>query len=674
MELDGAIRRVTTGADGIVTGEPDEVISTVASGLSLPADAALDAVGNLFIAEQDRILRITPGADGLIDGSVDELLTSIAGTAPRASGDGGPATAAQFDNTIALAFDSFGNLFVSDSLNRRIRRIEAGADGLIDGAPDEVISTVVGTGVFGYSGEGGPPNLAQIKSAAGIAFDSAGSLYFADLAEHRVRRVLPGTDGEVTGDAGEVIATIAGVGVPAFGGDGLTANLAGFNSPRGVAVDANGNIFVADFNNRRIRFIEALDTDGDGAPDVIDPCPADPLDSCLVNTPVGTNVTVTPEDTTSGGAPVTVTFAQVTQEGDTSLTTSSAGPPPPEGFKLGAPPVYYDLATTAQFVPPVTICIAYTGVSFADEAALSLFHFESGVWEDRTTLRDPNNDRICAVVSSLSPFAIFGQQYPNQAELIGVGLTATPVVQGNGRIDIQLAASVKNNGGVDAEAVRVRFARSADGGLTFQNIGSALDLGAIPEGQATLAQQGWNNVALGSYIFQFTVDPNNSVAEGDETNNVSTFPLVVTSDLLADLIPVQVNAIPQGDGGGNIDVSLEATIRNIGAADAANVGVGFETSADGGVTFQSVGSLLNAGSITAAGEVVATRLFNNAAPGDYLVRLTVDPNQQISEKDEANNQAVFPFHIGNEALADLSVVSLSSSAAPDTSGNIDVTL
>ncbi|MEZ5396798.1 MAG: CARDB domain-containing protein [Bryobacterales bacterium] len=132
-------------------------------------------------------------------------------------------------------------------------------------------------------------------------------------------------------------------------------------------------------------------------------------------------------------------------------------------------------------------------------------------------------------------------------------------------------------------------------------------------------------------------------------------------------------AVPEGDNGGNLDVRLEALIRNTGAADASNVGVRFETSADGGVTFTNVGSLLNAGDVAAGGEARAIRLLNNAVPGDHLVRVTADANEAISERDEANNQAVFPFTLGDDALADLAVQSLAASAAPDAGGNIDVT-
>jgi len=131
------------------------------------------------------------------------------------------------------------------------------------------------------------------------------------------------------------------------------------------------------------------------------------------NTPAGTNVQTQPVDTNGGTTPVTLTFAQVTQSGDTSLTTSSSGPPPSVGFKLGNPATYYELSTTAIFSGPVTICIDYTGISFSNESNLKLNHYESGVWVDQTISLDTDNNVICASVTSLSPFAIFeaGNQF-----------------------------------------------------------------------------------------------------------------------------------------------------------------------------------------------------------------------------------------------------------------------
>jgi hypothetical protein len=124
----------------------------------------------------------------------------------------------------------------------------------------------------------------------------------------------------------------------------------------------------------------------------------------VINTPTGANVSVEPAD--GGGAtPVTVTFANVGTAGTTGVVTTSVGSPPPTGFQLGSPPVYYDISTTAGVTPPITVCIRYTGITFAGPPRL--FHYESGAWVDRTTSVDTTSQTVCGEVSSLSPFALF---------------------------------------------------------------------------------------------------------------------------------------------------------------------------------------------------------------------------------------------------------------------------
>jgi hypothetical protein len=123
------------------------------------------------------------------------------------------------------------------------------------------------------------------------------------------------------------------------------------------------------------------------------------------NTPVGTNVGIIPVDTTTGTSPVTIVFSTVTQAGTTSLTTSTAGTPPPVGFLLGSPGVYYDISTTATYSGSISICISYAGISFT--APPQLFHFQGGAWVNVTTTVDPVGMRACGTTTSLSPFALF---------------------------------------------------------------------------------------------------------------------------------------------------------------------------------------------------------------------------------------------------------------------------
>jgi hypothetical protein len=125
------------------------------------------------------------------------------------------------------------------------------------------------------------------------------------------------------------------------------------------------------------------------------------------NTPIGSNVTTTPVDASSGTTPVQVTFTDVTSPGATSLTTSETGQPPSDGFRLGEPPVYYEISTSAEFSGAVTICIVYDPAIFSTTVNLRLLHQdESGQWVDVTTSLDETTHTICGEVTSLSPFLV----------------------------------------------------------------------------------------------------------------------------------------------------------------------------------------------------------------------------------------------------------------------------
>src|SRR5207247_493296 len=127
----------------------------------------------------------------------------------------------------------------------------------------------------------------------------------------------------------------------------------------------------------------------------------------VANTMAGLNVDVLPLDARTGTSPVTVTFAGVTRAGTTTLATGDAGPAAPPGFAAGRPAVFYELATTAGFSPPVTVCIRFAGTAFSDPSHVGLFHFEGGAWADRTVFVDPAAEIACGRVTSLSPFAVF---------------------------------------------------------------------------------------------------------------------------------------------------------------------------------------------------------------------------------------------------------------------------
>jgi len=150
-----------------------------------------------------------------------------------------------------------------------------------------------------------------------------------------------------------------------------------------------------------------IDDDCDGV--------ADPWDTDCINalTLPGQDVEVVPVDPSTGTTPVTIQFSNVTGSGVTGVTTGGTGQSPPPGFKLGTPPVYYEITTTASYAGQIELCINYSGSSFINESATKLFHNEGGSWTDVTSSLDILNNIICGKVSSLSPFAIFEPDCPD---------------------------------------------------------------------------------------------------------------------------------------------------------------------------------------------------------------------------------------------------------------------
>jgi sugar lactone lactonase YvrE len=233
-------------------------------------------------------------------------IREIAGSGPGGfaagfAGDGGPATAAEMQCPIGLALAADGTLFVVDHANNRIRAID----------PRGIIRTVAGTGPEGintgtFGGDGGPAVAAQLQEPTFLILDGAGNIYFSDRDNDRVRRI----------DADGTITTVAGTGQGGFSGDGGPATKAALNGPAGLAIDAHGNLFIADANNNRIRVVDRngrirtiagtgqIGSDGDGGPartaTLADPegLALAPDGSLYVATPAGNNVRkVTPDGT-----------------------------------------------------------------------------------------------------------------------------------------------------------------------------------------------------------------------------------------------------------------------------------------------------------------------------------------------------------------------------------------
>ncbi len=230
------IRRIDaiTGIITTVAGDDDHAfvsgdgVPATSASLWHPFGVAVDGLGDLYIADTQngRVRRV----------DVDTgLISTVVGVGNGASaGDGGVATAATVSSPYGVVFDAAGNMFVSEQYGHRVRRVDAATG---------IITTYAGIGTAGFSGDNGPATAAQLQNPQGIALDRAGNLYIADYGNSRIRRVDATT---------HLISTVAGSNATGFGGDGGLATAAAI-SAFSVAVDSAGNMFIADGNNQRVR-------------------------------------------------------------------------------------------------------------------------------------------------------------------------------------------------------------------------------------------------------------------------------------------------------------------------------------------------------------------------------------------------------------------------------------
>ena len=201
--------------------------------LNGPTGVAVDAAGNLYIADSGnhRIRKVTPAG----------TISTFAGNGTAGfAGDGGPATDARLNSANAVATDSAGNLYIADSDNYRVRKVD----------PAGRISTFAGNGIEGFAGDGGPATDARLTFMGGLAVDAAGNLYLSDTGNFRVRKV----------NSAGTISTFAGNGIEGVSGDGGPATAANVWAPFGLAVDSSGNLYIADRNGGNVRTVNTAGT------------------------------------------------------------------------------------------------------------------------------------------------------------------------------------------------------------------------------------------------------------------------------------------------------------------------------------------------------------------------------------------------------------------------------
>jgi trimeric autotransporter adhesin len=236
--------RLVTKSTGIITtvagtktaGHSGDGGLATSATMRYPTGITVDASGNIYFADSNNnCIRMVTKSTGII--------TTVAGVRTSAiyeyfSGDGGPATLATLYYPRDVAVDASGNIYISDSGNNRIRMVTKSTG---------IITTVAGTGTAGYKGDGGLATSAKLYSPDGITVDASGNIYFADSANNRIRMVTKSTG---------VISVAAGDGTVGYAGNAVQASSARLYSPRGVTSDASGNIYIADGYSNTIRMME----------------------------------------------------------------------------------------------------------------------------------------------------------------------------------------------------------------------------------------------------------------------------------------------------------------------------------------------------------------------------------------------------------------------------------
>lgn len=239
--------------------------------LNSPQGVAVDGAGNIYIADRFNYVIRKVATDGTITTVAGNHVLAISST----QGDDGLATSASFKSPVGVAVDGAGNIYIADPAARVVRKVTAATG---------IIKTVAGTGTSGSTGDGGPATAATLTFPWGLALDGGGNLYISDFTAGKIRKV--GTDGNIStvtsaiaspswiavdssnnlyvsvtsGNVVQKVAagtaavtTVAGIGTQTYSGDGGPATSAGLAAPQAVAVDASGNLYIADQGNSRIR-------------------------------------------------------------------------------------------------------------------------------------------------------------------------------------------------------------------------------------------------------------------------------------------------------------------------------------------------------------------------------------------------------------------------------------
>jgi sugar lactone lactonase YvrE len=421
--------------------------------LNGPRGLTFDANGNLWFADTaNNVVREINLQPGLQYG----VIATVVGQGPGGygySGDGGLEGYAKLNGPRDLSFDPRGNLFIADTANNAIRKIDTsgsistfvgpasanpnipfilnlpraiafdgGAANLyiadtggnavrVVNMQTSTLATLAGTGTANFSGDGGPAAGATLNGPRGVVVDPVfGNVYISDYSNRRVRMVDRGTN---------LITTVAGTGAASYSGDNGPATSAALNGPTWATFDSFGNMFISDLNNARIR-------------EVYDTAPTAGRTIAMGSTTgVGSNVTVYPVDATTGTQPVAITFNTVTTAGLTSLSTGTSVPALPASTGTCTPSLTMTLSTTATVGGGATVCVTPDTLDMNCGASPTLWEYVSGAWRPLQPSSSATG-QVCGIAPTTGQFAVLtpslGAQTITFPAIMGQVLAASPLV------------------------------------------------------------------------------------------------------------------------------------------------------------------------------------------------------------------------------------------------------
>jgi sugar lactone lactonase YvrE len=395
-----------------------------------PTSVAIDATGNLFIADTYNNVIREVGTNGII--------STVAGSGTLGRfGDGGVAINAALYNPHGVAVDATGNLFIADQHNNRIRKV--GTNG--------IINTVAGNGTWGYSGDDGAATIAELSDPSGVAVDATGNLFISDSFNNVIRKV--GINGIISTVVGNGYG--AGTGYGAYSGDGGGATNAALSLPGGVAVDTTGSLFIADTDNNRIRevvfpgpilVLNDVGVGNTGAYDVVVSGPYGSVTSSVINLTVIVPLQVTTIVLPSATNGVTYNQTLSASGGQTPFNWTNSSGALPTGLHLSTNGVISGTPSTAgtfNFVVKVTDALSNTATQALSVIVLappSIVAFQPT--NSSLTIPFGNNVTFSVSVAGTGPFSyqwqLNGTNLPNGPNgiittvaggYVGEGVTAT---------------------------------------------------------------------------------------------------------------------------------------------------------------------------------------------------------------------------------------------------------